>query len=185
MPTEPLAPRTRLVSIDALRGFDMLMIAGAGKIIEQLGGKTSLPWVDALAQQFKHPAWFGFTFYDCIFPLFLFLAGVSIPFSLSKAIAQNTPKTDIYKKAFVRLLILIVLGMIDKNQPFPFFDPHQIRMGSVLGRTCVAPRWRRGWSRGGRGTLESAGGSLPRVCGHRTTCFAAPSRSTAPKNGRR
>jgi len=69
--------------------------------------------------------------------------------------------------------------------PPPGLAVKALALGSVLGRTCVAPRWRRGWSRGGRGTLESAGGSLPRVCGHRTTCFAAPSRSTAPKNGRR
>lgn len=135
----PAAPTpARLVSIDALRGFDMLMIAGAGAVIHQLDGKTGWPWVDAVAKQFTHPAWFGFTFYDCIFPLFLFLAGVSIPFSLSKAIAQGTPKTTLYRKAFVRLLILLVLGFLDKNAPIPFFDPHHMRLGSVLGRIGLA-----------------------------------------------
>ena len=130
--------KVRLVSIDALRGFDMLMIAGAGAVIHQLDGKTGWPWVDAVAKQFSHPAWFGFTFYDCIFPLFLFLAGVSIPFSLSKAVAQGTPKTTLYRKAFVRLLILIALGFLDKNAPIPFFDPHHMRLGSVLGRIGLA-----------------------------------------------
>lgn len=128
----------RLVSIDALRGFDMLMIAGAGQLIHQLQGKTGLAWVDAVAQQFVHPAWFGFTFYDCIFPLFLFLAGVSIPFSLARAIAQGTPKSVLYRKAFVRLLILLALGFLDKNAPIPFFDPHHMRLGSVLGRIGLA-----------------------------------------------
>lgn len=137
--TAPAAPPSaRLVSIDALRGFDMLMIAGAGAVIHQLDGKTGWPWVDAVAKQFTHPAWFGFTFYDCIFPLFLFLAGVSIPFSLSKAIAQGTPKSTLYKKAFVRLLILVALGFLDKNAPIPFFDPHHMRLGSVLGRIGLA-----------------------------------------------
>lgn len=136
--TPPAPSQARLVSIDALRGFDMLMIAGAGAVIHQLDGKTGWPWVDAVAKQFTHPAWFGFTFYDCIFPLFLFLAGVSIPFSLSKAIAQGTPKTTLYQKAFVRLLILAALGFLDKNAPIPFFDPHHMRLGSVLGRIGLA-----------------------------------------------
>lgn len=138
MPDATPATTQRLVSIDALRGFDMLMIAGLGAVIHQLDGKTGLAWVDAVAKQFVHPAWFGFTFYDCIFPLFLFLAGVSIPFSLAKAIEQGVPKAQLYRKAFTRLLILIVLGMLDKNAPLPVFDPHQIRLGSVLGRIGLA-----------------------------------------------
>ena len=128
----------RLVSIDALRGFDMLMICGADAFFRSLEGKTSWQWVDSLALQFEHPEWIGFTFYDFIFPLFLFVAGVSIPFSLGKAKAGNMPKKDLYRKAFWRMIILIGLGMLDKNAPFPFFDWEQIRLGSVLGRIGIA-----------------------------------------------
>lgn len=134
----PAAGTKRLVSIDALRGFDMLLIAGADVFFHQISGKTGLAWVDAVANQFHHPAWVGFTFYDFIFPLFLFIAGVSIPFSLSKALAQGMSKNDIYKKAFVRMLFLIALGILDKNAPFPFFDWPHIRLGSVLGRIGIA-----------------------------------------------
>src|SRR5690606_28769590 len=77
-------PSKRLLSIEAVRGLDMLMLAGAGACISTLHGKTDLAWVDALALQFEHPDWNGFTFYDFIFPLFLFIAGLSLPFSLSK-----------------------------------------------------------------------------------------------------
>ena len=73
----------RLVSIDALRGFDMLMICGADAFFRSLEGKTGLGWVDAIALQFEHPEWVGFAFYDFIFPLFLFISGVSIPFSFN------------------------------------------------------------------------------------------------------
>ena len=128
----------RLVSIDALRGFDMLMICGADAFFRSLEGKTSLGWLDAIALQFEHPEWIGFAFYDFIFPLFLFISGVSIPFSLTKALETNAPKNEIYRKAFVRMLILIGLGMLDKNAPFPFFDWEQIRLGSVLGRIGIA-----------------------------------------------
>ncbi|TNF39196.1 MAG: DUF5009 domain-containing protein [Cytophagales bacterium] len=131
-------PSNRLVSIDALRGFDMLMICGADVFFRSFEGKTSWAWVDALALQFEHPEWIGFTFYDFIFPLFLFVSGVSIPFSLGKAKAENMPKKEIYRKAFWRMLILIGLGMLDKNAPFPFFDWEQIRLGSVLGRIGIA-----------------------------------------------
>ena len=76
----------RLLSIAALRGFDMLFISGAGTFLLLLEGKTGLAWVDAIARQMEHPAWNGFTFYDFIFPLFLFVAGVSLPFSLNKGL---------------------------------------------------------------------------------------------------
>ena len=128
----------RLLSIDTLRGFDMLMIAGLGTFISLLYGKTGWGWVDALALQFRHPAWDGFTFYDFIFPLFLFIAGLSIPFSLAKGIQSGLSRTDLYKKAFVRMMILIALGILDKNAPVPFFDWENIRLGSVLGRIGFA-----------------------------------------------
>ncbi len=134
MLSQPSSISKRLVSIDALRGFDMLMICGADAFFRQWHGKTDFAWVDLLSQQFEHPAWFGFTFYDFIFPLFLFIAGVSIPFSMNKGLEQGISKNELYKKAFIRMLILIGLGMLDKNAPFPFFDWPHIRLGSVLGR---------------------------------------------------
>ena len=128
----------RLLSIDTLRGFDMLMISGAGSFIYLLHGKTGWPWVDALALQFEHPAWNGFTFYDFIFPLFLFIAGVSIPFSTNKGLEQGLSKSQLYWKAFKRMLILIALGILDKNAPVPFLDWSQIRFVGVLQRIGFA-----------------------------------------------
>jgi len=128
----------RLLSIDTLRGFDMLMISGAGSFIFLLHGKTEYAWVDALAMQFEHPAWNGFTFYDFIFPLFLFIAGVSIPFSIQKGLALGVSKKELYWKAFKRMMILIILGIFDKNAPVPFFDWSQIRFVGVLQRIGFA-----------------------------------------------
>ncbi len=128
----------RLLSVDALRGFDMLLISGGGTFIVLMEGKSNWPWVDALARQLEHPAWFGFTFYDFIFPLFLFISGVSIAFSLNRDIRNKVEKSVMYRKAFWRMVILIILGILDKNVPFPFFDPPQIRLGSVLGRIGIA-----------------------------------------------
>jgi predicted acyltransferase len=135
---QPPVVSKRLLSIDALRGFDMLMISGAGSFIYLLHGKTTWPWVDALALQFEHPPWNGFTFYDFIFPLFLFIAGVSIPFSTNKGLEQGLSKSQLYWKAFKRMLILIALGILDKNAPTPFFDWSEIRFVGVLQRIGIA-----------------------------------------------
>jgi len=128
----------RLASIDALRGFDMLLIAGGGTFIYLLHGKTQLAWVDAIANQLEHPEWNGFTFYDFIFPLFLFLAGTSLSYSLNSGLAKGASKASLYKKMLKRMLILIGLGMLYKNFPLHIFEPSQIRFGSVLGRIGFA-----------------------------------------------
>ena len=133
-----LAPSKRLLSIDALRGFDMLLIAGGGSFLVLLKGQTGLAWVDTIAEQLTHPAWHGFTFYDFIFPLFLFISGLSLSFSLKNGLAKGFTKKALYKKAFRRMLILIGLGILYKNAPIPIFEPSQIRLGSVLGRIGLA-----------------------------------------------
>jgi len=128
----------RLLSIDALRGFDMLLIAGGGTFITLLKGVTNQPWIDTIADQLEHPQWHGFTFYDFIFPLFLFTAGVSLSFSVQSGLRRGLHKSDLYRKAFKRLIILLLLGIIDKNIPLDIFNPAQIRIGTVLGRIGIA-----------------------------------------------
>lgn len=128
----------RLLSIDALRGFDMFFISGGAAFIHIIHGKTDWAWVDLISEQMDHPSWNGFTFYDFIMPLFLFISGVSLSFSLSSGIKRNTPKSDLYMKAFKRMIILMILGIIYKNAPVPVFDPSDIRFSSVLGRIGMA-----------------------------------------------
>src|ERR1041385_1785190 len=79
----------RVLSVDALRGFDMLWIIGLGAFLRSLTGVSDNSVTQQIATQLKHVQWVGFRFYDLIFPLFLFLIGVSIVFSLDKAIAQK------------------------------------------------------------------------------------------------
>ncbi len=102
----------RILSIDALRGFDMLMIIFADRFFSKLHNAAGTPFTAELANQFDHPEWFGSTFYDIIMPLFLFLVGAVIPFSLSKRIQESNGKGPIYKKLIKRFLILFILGWI-------------------------------------------------------------------------
>src|SRR5437588_8472852 len=80
----PSATAARVRSVDALRGFDMLWIIGAGPVVLALEQMNPTPVTEFLSTQLKHVRWEGFRFYDLIFPLFLFLIGVSIVFSLDK-----------------------------------------------------------------------------------------------------
>ncbi len=128
----------RLFSIDALRGFDMWLISGGGAFIVCLKGATGMPWVDRMADQLEHTPWNGFTFYDFIFPLFLFTAGVSLAFSVKAGVQKGLPAKSIYKKAFRRMIILILLSIVDKNDPLDVFNLPQIRIAGVLARIGLA-----------------------------------------------
>jgi predicted acyltransferase len=129
----PVVPKSgRLVSLDALRGFDMLWIMGGERIIVALADLTGAAGLAWAATQMDHVEWNGFHFYDLIFPLFLFIAGVSMPFSMDKRLAAGESKVKIYRHIFVRMLILVIFGIIYNG--FLEFDRGNIRYASVLGR---------------------------------------------------
>ncbi len=130
-------PIKRLLSLDTLRGFDMFWIMGGDEIFYALAKTTSWSWALFMADQFTHPAWNGFRFYDLIFPLFLFMAGVSTPFSLDGRIARGEAKSKLARKIVSRGIILVILGIIYNNGLFvKSFD--EMRFGSVLGRIGLA-----------------------------------------------
>ena len=74
----------RLVSLDALRGFDMFWIIGAGTLVGALNRMGQTPATKAIGAQLQHAPWEGFRFYDLVFPLFVFIVGVSMAFSLGR-----------------------------------------------------------------------------------------------------
>ncbi|MBI3417515.1 MAG: DUF1624 domain-containing protein [Verrucomicrobia bacterium] len=107
-PSKP--PSGRLLSLDALRGFDMFWIVGAENIVEALHGVNQSGPVNLLASQLQHKAWEGVAFYDLIFPLFVFIVGVSLVFSLSKTIEQHGRATA-YRRVVTRGVIMLLLGI--------------------------------------------------------------------------
>jgi predicted acyltransferase len=101
----------RLLSLDTLRGFDMFWIIGGSSIITGLlkafGGQQ-----DGIASQFEHVRWEGLHFFDLIWPLFMFIVGVSIPLSIEKRKSGGTLKRELYRHAIQRAVIMFVIGMI-------------------------------------------------------------------------
>jgi predicted acyltransferase len=102
----------RVVSIDALRGFTMFWITGGGKLIKGITKACPGWFSDNVLIQLKHTLWQGFTTWDLIMPMFLFIVGVAMPFSFSKKLKLGQSKRQIYIKVIKRLLILWLLGMI-------------------------------------------------------------------------
>ncbi|MBK7998532.1 MAG: DUF1624 domain-containing protein [Verrucomicrobia bacterium] len=115
--TKSPAP-SRLMSLDALRGFDMFWIMGGDALasaLRELGkdpaSKTvNNPFLDSLTRQLTHVEWAGFHFYDLIFPLFVFIVGVSIVFSLNKAIDQHGMNGAL-KRVFTRFAIMFAVAL--------------------------------------------------------------------------
>jgi predicted acyltransferase len=104
------AGTARLMSLDALRGFDMIWIIGAERLIRAWGEASDLPAVDYLATQLKHVTWEGFRFYDLIFPLFLFIIGVTTVFSLDGALARGG-RAGLLLRVLRRSALLFLLGV--------------------------------------------------------------------------
>jgi predicted acyltransferase len=137
MSTEPTPAPTdaagRLRSIDALRGFDMFWIIGGDALFRALAKTIVVPdvvekvsdrlnWPEAgerlneasalIQHQLDHARWEGFRFYDLIFPLFLFLVGVVLPFSLGAARQRGADTRALVFKILRRTLLLFLLALL-------------------------------------------------------------------------
>ncbi len=83
-----------------------------------LGGKEYVPqW---LRYNLDHPRWTGFSAWDMIMPLFLFIVGVAMPFSIGRRLEQGASRSDIYFKALRRVMLLWILGMIHQGNLLDF-----------------------------------------------------------------
>jgi predicted acyltransferase len=101
----------RLMSLDALRGFDMFWIIGGSAVFTGLAKAVGGP-LNAIVPQFEHVRWEGIHFFDLIWPLFMFIVGVSLPLSIDKRKAGGSSKKSLYIHAIRRAIILFFLGMI-------------------------------------------------------------------------
>ena len=126
----------RLESLDALRGFDMMFIMGVASLVIAVCELFPCGADCWLARQMSHVSWNGLAHHDTIFPLFIFLAGVSWPFSLSKQREAGKSTGKIVWKILKRALILIALGVVYNG--FFKLDFPNLRIASVLGRIGLA-----------------------------------------------
>ena len=123
LPQPPSPPRReRLFSLDLLRGLDMFLLAVVGPFADALRKTTPLP--DCVVGQFHHN-WGGFTLWDIIMPLFLFMCGAAIPFALPKRMDNGRAGLRYWRHVAARVALLWVLGMVAQGRLLSF-DAHLI-----------------------------------------------------------
>ncbi|MFZ2959343.1 MAG: heparan-alpha-glucosaminide N-acetyltransferase domain-containing protein [Candidatus Ozemobacteraceae bacterium] len=132
--TEPVVKPPRIISVDALRGFDMFWIIGADEVIAKLTKLGDYSILSFLGKQFEHKDWAGFAFYDLIFPLFIFIMGASMVLSL-KNLVEREDKIAAMKRIFFRSLIMFGLGVMNYGG-FTKLWP-EIRLLGVLQRIAI------------------------------------------------
>ncbi len=124
----------RLISLDALRGFDMFWILGADSLVVALNKLGHCAPTQFLANQLSHCDWQGVHFYDLIFPLFVFIMGVSTVFSLTRII-EKEGRGAALTRIVRRSVLLFVLALIYSGgfaNPWP-----DLRLMGVLNRIAL------------------------------------------------
>jgi len=106
---QTIQKKERILSIDALRGFDMFLICGGTPLIVNFFKSFDSPITKVAQAHSQHAKWEGLTFHDLIMPLFLFVVGVSMVFSFSKRAGE---KKKLYTHVIYRFVILFILGMV-------------------------------------------------------------------------
>src|ERR1035438_6568484 len=111
---------SRLLSLDALRGFDMFWIIGGASIIRGFAKVWPGRFTTELNRQLEHVPWVGLHFFDVIWTLFMFMVGISLVFSIAKRKLMNQSPRSIYLHAVKRVIILFVLGMAAQGNLLEF-----------------------------------------------------------------
>lgn len=101
--------KQRLESLDILRGADMFLLLFLGPVLRAVAKVFEF---SGLNGQLNHVKWEGFSTWDIIMPLFLFLSGITIPFSLAKYKTELSPDKQLYLKLLKRFCMLFLLGWI-------------------------------------------------------------------------
>lgn len=118
----------RLESLDVLRGFDLFLLVGLEGVMYPLSQAVDAPWFDKIMWNFHHVGWQGFSTWDLVMPLFMFMAGVSIPFALSRYVEASN-KAIAYKRILKRVVLLWIFGMMCQGNLLGL-DPDRIYLYS-------------------------------------------------------
>ena len=126
LPAASDAPPRRLVSLDAIRGFLI-----AGMLIVNNPGSP-----DEVYSILQHAPWHGWRLVDLGFPAFLFIAGVSTVFAMSKGRERGNSRSWIWMRSLRRCVVLILLGLLVNAFPH-FLDLENLRLPGVLQRIGI------------------------------------------------
>jgi predicted acyltransferase len=119
-PVTPTTRPARLVSLDAYRGFIMVVLASGGLGFRAVAAKLpGNPLWQFLATQTDHVVWVGCSFWDLIQPSFMFMVGVAVPYSMASRRARGEPPGRMSAHILWRALVLILLGVFLSSNSTP------------------------------------------------------------------
>ena len=113
----------------------MFWITGGDKLVRSLHDMFPNAVTAVLSEQCDHVSWQGFRFYDLIFPLFVFIVGVVLPFSLTRHIESGASRRQLYFRVVRRVVLLFVLALIYNGLLQTSW--HDLRIAGVLTRIAV------------------------------------------------
>ena len=128
---------TRLASLDILRGFDLFLLVFFQPVFAALARQLNLPFLNDILYQFDHEVWEGFRFWDLVMPLFLFMTGASMPFSLSKYVGMSGSYWLVYRRILRRVFLLFIFGMIVQGNLLGLDSSHIYLYSNTLQSIAV------------------------------------------------
>ncbi len=118
----------RLESLDVLRGFDLFLLVGLEMLMHHLSTAVNTPEFHSIMWCFTHVDWEGFSTWDLVMPLFMFMSGITIPFALSRYRSEKD-KLLVYKRILKRVVLLWIFGMMCQGNLLGL-DPDRIYLYS-------------------------------------------------------
>lgn len=115
----------RLESLDILRGFDLFCLVALEGIMHRFAHAIDKPWMDSFIWNFSHVEWTGFSPWDLVMPLFMFMSGITIPFAMAKYKNGEADKSQAYKRIAKRVVLLWIFGMMCQGNLLAL-DPDRI-----------------------------------------------------------
>ena len=103
--------KKRLLSLDVLRGFDLFLLVALQPVLRALLMELDCEVLNnTLLYQLDHAEWEGLRVWDMVMPLFLFMSGVTMPYSLPKY-RTNNGDVKVWMRVLKRFAMLFLLGM--------------------------------------------------------------------------
>lgn len=118
----------RLESLDVLRGFDLFLLVGLEMAMHHLSAAIHTPSFHSFMWCFTHVDWEGFSTWDLVMPLFMFMSGITIPFALSRY-KHEADKSPVYRRILKRIILLWIFGMMCQGNLLGL-DPDRIYLYS-------------------------------------------------------
>lgn len=119
----------RLLSLDVLRGLDLMLLVGLQPVLRHFLIELDCQALNGtLLYQLDHAEWEGMRVWDFVMPLFLFMSGVTMPYSLPKYKMQNGNR-KVWQRVLRRFALLFILGMVVQGNVLAL-DPDRVYLYS-------------------------------------------------------